>query len=54
MGIRLLCSSDDNGILHPRSFFVKQSQPMEEHRRKKLLDKSVMLPCPGREFPSVK
>ena len=27
---------------------------MEEHRRKKLLDKSVMLPCPSREFPSVK
>jgi hypothetical protein len=38
-----------------KSRFVKRrSQPMEKHCPKKLLDKSVMLPCPGREFPSVK
>jgi len=55
MGIRLLCNSDDDGILYPRSLAVKRrSQPMEENRRRKLLDKSVELACPRRDFPSVK
>jgi len=27
---------------------------MEEHRLKKLLDKFVVLSCPGQEFPSVR
>jgi len=31
--------SDDDDIVHPKSFSVKRSsQPMEEHRSKKLLD----------------
>jgi len=39
----LLCRFDDDGILHSKSFFVKRrSQPMEEHRPKKLLDQSSL------------
>jgi hypothetical protein len=55
MEVWLLCRLDDDGIVHSKSFFVKRrSQPLEKHRPKKLLDKSVMLPCPGQEFPSVR
>ena len=36
------CESDDDDIVFPESFFVKQrNQPKEEHHPKKLLDQGL-------------
>jgi hypothetical protein len=49
MAIWLQWRSDDACMVHPNSFFVKRrSQPMEEHRPRKLLDQDGLVEAEGR------